>query len=163
MKRLFARLATVVAAVPLVLGSVTGSAQAGDTTIRGCYGVGVVVCDLTITINAPIGVESYQTYIPVCAGTCTTVPVTFVRTTPGEPTQLCYRYSDFYGNVSSYCATGGGNPLDDIVDIEDVPVEELVDYARGTVYELREQIKDADACEIAVGVLNALGFDVQCA
>ena len=171
MKRLFARLATVLAAAPLLMGTVAGSAHAGDTTIPGCYGAGVVVCNLTISIGAPIGVGTYQTTIPVCAGTCRDVPVTLVGTTPGEPARACYRYSDYYGNVSSYCAVGGGGGGGGVVEyvqetIDNLNLEDLYYEIQDAVARLEDRIRDllgdVDVCLLLSRAVAPLGMEVQC-
>lgn len=162
MKRVLARLATVAAAIGLVAAAAPGAAQAGTTTVPGCYGVGVVVCDLTIRIGAPIGVESYQTTLPVCAGTCTYVPVTLVRTTAGEPTAACYSYKDLAGNVYGECFTdggGGGGIVEDVQRIVDgldleAKLQRLVDR-------INDLIGDGDACARINRLLYELGVNAE--
>ncbi|HVF04234.1 MAG TPA: hypothetical protein VNA20_05285 [Frankiaceae bacterium] len=172
MKRALARLATVAATIPLLVGAAAGASHAGDTTVPGCYGAGFVVCDLTITIGAPIGVETYNTTFPICAGTCVDVPLTMVGTTSGEPTEACYQYSDRNGNVVArecFAGGGGGGGLVDTVreiveGIDLGPVLEDVEVAvNKVIYRIQELIGDADVCAAIYRTFDQLGYDVQCA
>lgn len=107
MKRTLKRIAAVVVALPLAVGLSAGSANASHTvTVPGCFGAGspsLVICNLTVKVGVPAGAETYQTTIPVCAGTCQNVPVTLVRTTAGEPTQVCYSYNTLGGPTVTTC------------------------------------------------------------
>lgn len=82
-----ARLA-VAAALPLALSSVSGAA-AEDVTVDGCYGVAVIVCDPTVHVSSPVKLQRYTMTVPVCAGTCTYVPVPMYRTVDGGSPYLC--------------------------------------------------------------------------
>ena len=105
MNRILARAATLAAAGLLATVAVAGSAQADPITVNvpGCWGAGTtVVCDLTITVNAP-SVAPKTTYVPVCLGTCQTVPVTTVSANT-KTTNVCYSYVDGWGQTFSDCA-----------------------------------------------------------
>ncbi|HVF04235.1 MAG TPA: hypothetical protein VNA20_05290 [Frankiaceae bacterium] len=107
MKRTLKRIAAVVVALPLAVGVAGGTANASHSvTVPGCFGGGTsntVICNLTVTIGVPLGAETYQTTVPVCAGTCQNVPVTLVRTKPGEPAVVCYKYTRLNGTTVSAC------------------------------------------------------------
>ena len=107
MKRTLSRLLTMAVALPLAATIGTGTASANHSvTVPGCYGAGTsgtVICNLTVTVGVPVGAETYQTTVPVCAGTCQQVPVTLARTTPGEPTRVCYSYNTLGGLPQTTC------------------------------------------------------------
>jgi hypothetical protein len=99
------RLATVLLAAPLALAATTGAAHATSVTVPGCYGAGTaIVCNLTVTVGVPAGVETYETSVPVCVGTCMDVPLTLVRRTSGDPLQVCVSYTTYGGSYVSTCA-----------------------------------------------------------
>lgn len=94
-------------AAAALVAATAAPAAATEVTVPGCYGAVVVACDITIEVGLPVGVETYQTEVPVCAGTCTDVPVTLVRTTSGDPTQVCVSYENRSGaEVFRNCGPG---------------------------------------------------------
>ena len=104
MLRMLAR-GTLAAAV-LVTVPLAGTASA-DVTVPGCYGAATVVyCDPTVTATVPYTVESYETTVPVCAGTCYDVPVTLLSLEQtGAPLAVCAtRYSQA-GVPTTTCAS----------------------------------------------------------
>jgi hypothetical protein len=105
MPRLMTRLATVLLAAPLALAATAGAAHATSVTVPGCYGASTAIfCNVTVTVGVPAGVETYTTTIPVCVGTCQDVPLTLVRTTSGDPLQVCVSYTTYSGSYVSDCA-----------------------------------------------------------
>lgn len=140
MPRLLHRVAATLLALPLAALVGTPAAHADDVTVPGCYGVSVVVCDPTVSYGLPVGVETYQTEIPVCAGSCQYVRVTLVRTAAGEPFQVCASYESLSGSVTSRCATvpDTADLVQDVLDIvrnllEDVDVNEILQNLGETV------------------------------
>lgn len=92
-------------AVPVVLGAVPAYAE--DVTVPGCYGAGdAIVCNLTVTYTGVPGVEFYSETVPVCAGTCYDVPVTFVRADFSEAFRVCASWTDGAGNPQGTCDPG---------------------------------------------------------
>jgi uncharacterized membrane protein len=67
-------------------------------TQDGCYGVGVAVCDPSIS-SRPYTTSSVK--VPVCAGTCTDVSVPIVKPN-GQP--LCVSYEDRNGTAQDICS-----------------------------------------------------------
>jgi hypothetical protein len=76
-----ARLRRVLATASLSAAFVAGAtmvaapAEATTKTVSGCFGVVVIYCDPTVEYVLPFAVGTTTTTIPVCAGTCTDVPV----------------------------------------------------------------------------------------
>lgn len=133
MKRTFARVATTLLAAPLLAAGVAGTAQAESVTVPGCWGAttSAIVCNPTVTYTVPVGVTTYETVVPVCAGTCVDVPVTLVTTTPGQPLSTCVSWTDRAGNPSSRCVDN--DDVDGAIDL----VTGLADSVRtGTANEI---------------------------
>ena len=141
MKRLVSRLATLAIAVPLTLAAVAGSAQANHvgTTVPGCYGGGTnatVVCNFTVSVGNPYATYKYTQQVPICAGTCSYVPVTLYGvTSTGEQLNVCYSYTNGSGTLFSDCvdtADAGAilDEVDRIVDENLYVVRELVAEVR---------------------------------
>lgn len=116
MKRLFARVAATLLVAPLLTTAVPTSAQAVDVTIPGCYGASTAVyCDITLSIPAPYTVETYNTTVPVCAGTCTDVPVTLVRLkSTGDDLAICVTWENRSGYPAGGVCTNSLDPIDPI-------------------------------------------------
>lgn len=115
MKRVLTRLATTMLAAPLALATLAAPAQAEDLLLLpGCYGAGsAIYCDVTVTV--PVPVETYSTTIPVCAGTCTDVPVTLVRRDTNEEIVICATWTNRAGYPSGVCTTSlDPQPIDPI-------------------------------------------------
>lgn len=115
MKRVLTRLATTLLAAPLALTTLAAPAQASTgVTLPGCYGAGsAVYCDVTVTI--PVPVEVYETSVPVCAGTCTDVPVTLARLDRDEEIVICATWTNRAGYPSGVCTTSlDPQPIDPI-------------------------------------------------
>ena len=90
-----ARLAA--AALPFPLLFAATPAHADDVTLSGCWGAGVIVCDVSVEYGELPGIERYTTTVPVCAGSCTYVPVTL------------YRLDDLDGSLGPICVTYQSN------------------------------------------------------
>jgi hypothetical protein len=152
MKRLLARASTILLSAALGVAATTGAAEAGTITLlRGCYGVeGTIVCDPTLTYGIPAGAETYQDTLHVCAGTCTDVPVTLVRTTSGDPLLVCVTYKNEAGTVTSRCADP--TVVDPYVDL----IVELVENA-GPIVENVIQNATTRVCQVLDN------FDIYCA
>jgi hypothetical protein len=87
------RAALVLAVVPLVLA--TGASHA-DPLLPGCWGAGSeIVCDVSAS---GVGIDSDS--VPVCAGTCTNVPVPSLDT----GSDICVTYTTQSGSPRSACA-----------------------------------------------------------
>jgi hypothetical protein len=72
------RVATVATLSTALIGLATTAAapaSATSKTVTGCFGVVVVYCDPTVEYVLPFTVGTTTTTVPVCAGTCTDVPV----------------------------------------------------------------------------------------
>lgn len=109
LRRALARAAAVLLAVPAALALST-PAQADPIEVDGCYGVAVVVCDPAIDVVLPVGLEPWSTTIPVCAGTCTDVPVDAYTVGTNDEPRVCVKTEDRNGNESRSCVplgTGG--------------------------------------------------------
>lgn len=92
--------ACTVAAGALLCSPVT--AAAADPTLPGCYGAATaIVCNVTVDVRLPYAVGTTQTTVPVCAGTCTDVPVTLVQATATWPGEVCVSYTDRSGTQQS--------------------------------------------------------------
>jgi hypothetical protein len=121
-------LTRVVAASALAVAALAVPASAGSKTIPGCYGASsVIVCDPTVSWGVPVGVETYETTVPVCAGTCQDVPVTLVRRTSGEPLAVCATWTDRNGYPGGTCVDGV--LVDEVLTL----TADEVDYARQVV------------------------------
>lgn len=134
MNRLVLRLATVAATVPFALGATALTAHATESInlLPGCYGAGAaVICDVTVTAGVPAGVGTYQTTVPVCAGTCTYVPVTLVTVTGGDPLLLCVSYHTLTGPVVSECVDE--TTVDGVVDTAVTVAENAIALAEQRV------------------------------
>lgn len=134
------RAATLVAATPLLVAAVSGTSQAQTVTVPGCYGGGTnatIVCNLTITVGVPADVETYDTTVPVCLGTCQQVPVTLVRTAPGDPLLVCYSYTNGAGTPLGSCPVTQGAVDDLVADVSD-----LVDNAVQNVLQRVQDLLD---------------------
>ena len=108
MSRLVRRAATAALSLPLAFGAVLASAPAaqasGGVTVPGCYGVGIVICDPTVTYPEPVAVDKYTVIVPVCTGTCEYVKVTLVRvTTTGDPIVACGSFTSLSGQQTEVC------------------------------------------------------------
>lgn len=152
-----ARLAVVAATAPLAVGLAAGTASAETITLfEGCYGASsVIVCDGELSYTLPYDVESYQTTVPVCAGTCTNVPVTLFRTvSTGQPLALCFSRTSHAGVTTTTCTADVvgtvGALAEQVVDIIDnIDVEDLVrfeDCWGGTGWEIWIGNRRVDAC-----------------
>ena len=145
MKRTLSRVLTLAVALPLAIGAVSGSAHAEEIAkLPGCWGgvtPAAIVCNLTITAGVPYDVETYQTSVPVCAGTCQNVPVTLARTKPGEPLSVCYSYTNGAGVPVSNCVDQNDvNPLvDTAIELAQLVAQTVVD----AINELPEDVQDA--------------------
>jgi hypothetical protein len=82
----------------LLAGTVAvAPAGASTVTVPGCFGVGVIVCDPTLDYELPYRVTTTHTTIPVCAGTCTEVPLD-VPGVAAQPSHVCVTTEDRAGN-----------------------------------------------------------------
>ncbi len=84
-------------AAPLVVCFAAGPSWAEDVTVPGCYaGVSgqTTLCDPTVSYGTPYTVGTYQTQVPICAGSCTYVPMTWPWLAPGEGTKVCVTWID---------------------------------------------------------------------
>ena len=146
MKRTFARVALTLLATPVLAATVAGTAHAGSVTIPGCYGAtsNGIVCNPTVSYGVPLGVDTYEETIPVCAGTCVDVPVTLVRTAPGEPLLVCASWTDRAGNPASRCVDDGD------VDSTIATVDALADSVRESTANDVESLQYL--CDVAEGV-----------
>jgi hypothetical protein len=98
------RLATLLLGIPIAFA--TGAGTAGATTVPGCYGASTaIVCNPSADVGLPYGVETYEMTVPVCAGTCQDVPVTLVRTKPGQSYLVCTSYEDAAHVAHPSCVT----------------------------------------------------------
>lgn len=165
MKRILKRIAAIAVAVPLAVGLQAGAAQANHgVTVPGCYGAAFAVyCDVRITVGVPAGVGTYQTEIPVCAGTCVYVPVTWVTTTPGEPTSLCVSYRTLEGGYYSSCYDASTvDPwvqyVNDLINGLGPVVDSVVEIVRGII----ENLDPSQACYTVANVLSRYGIDIYC-
>lgn len=133
MKRLLSRLATTLLVAPLTVVAGSGAAEAVDVTVPGCYGAAsAVVCDATLSLPLPYTVETYETTIPVCAGTCRDVEVTLVRlVSTGDQLVVCATWQDRYGNQTGVCSN---DPVIDPID------PSVLDALRGAVADVYDNL-----------------------
>ena len=96
-----ARLAAVAVAGALAVPSTAVAAYEPPPIVKqivnGCYGVGIVVCDVNVT-SLPVELDSRT--VPVCAITCQDVTVP-VPTSSRE--DLCVGWTDDNGTPSEVC------------------------------------------------------------
>lgn len=123
MRRTLARLASLLVAVPLA-ATLGAPAASADVTVPGCYGVAVVVCEPTVDVGLPAGIELYEENVPICAGSCQYVRVTLVRFGAGEPLHACVSYRSLSGTTTVRCADpdsvipGVQETLDQLVTVD---------------------------------------------
>jgi len=100
----------------LLLGAVTiGAAPASaDVTVPGCFGAVVVYCDPTVATG--YDVETYDTTVPVCAGTCVDVPVKFVRVTGSGSSLVCVTLTPRGGTPQTTCDEQVSGAVSDYVN-----------------------------------------------
>lgn len=121
------------------------------TTVPGCYGAVVLICDVTVTVTLPGLVETYSDEVPVCAGACYDIPVTLVRSAPGAPGSICVSYENRDGEVVfNNCRAIVVPTIPDIPEIPDVNVNDLMD-------EVVEIVWDRVLCQVP-----AFENNVQC-
>lgn len=89
-------------AAAAAVAAVAAPAASADNVIienlrKGCYGVGVVVCNPHVT-QFPVGLDS--TSVPVCVRTCTAVDVPVPA---GNGEGLCVAWSDQNGSTTELC------------------------------------------------------------
>lgn len=93
-------LAVLGAVVAVPLATATPAAADEVTVLPGCWGAATAIyCDVKVEYTLPYDVDTYTTTVPVCAGTCTDVPVTLVSATPQESPQVCLSYENRAGAV----------------------------------------------------------------
>lgn len=94
----------LVAAATLPFLALPVTAHADGVTVPGCFGAAsAIICDPTVEYVLPLDVTTYQTSVPVCAGSCYDIPVTLVRSNPVTNPHVCFSYADRSGNVTSTC------------------------------------------------------------
>lgn len=166
MKRALKRIATAAVALPLAVGLGAGTANASQSvTVPGCYGGGTnatVVCDLTISVGVPAGVETYQTTVPVCIGTCQYVPVTLARVTSGDPVQVCYSYRTLSGTTTGSCFSGSS--ADPWINFVLQAVENAINTVNDTINTVGDRVNYYyyRTCYIVNNVLDDFGAQIYC-
>lgn len=101
------RIALLLTALPLAIVAGAGPASAHDVDVPGCYGGGsgqTTLCDVTVHAGTPYHVETYQTTVPLCAGSCQYVPVTMPWFAPGDGTEVCVSWLDGNGSTGGTCS-----------------------------------------------------------
>ena len=118
--------------------------------------MGVVVCDPTVEFA---GVQTYQTDLPVCAGSCIYVPLTFVGTGSDQPLHVCVSYRNMSGGVTRECAAvpATGDLQTTVRNLVLDATGQLPD-ARDTAQAVRDFLEQ-DAGGVVSGVLGVVCAD----
>jgi len=96
-RRCTTTLALLVTTLGAALG-LAGPASADVVQIPGCYGVGIVLCDITVSVDTPAEITGFTTIdVPVCVQTCQTLHVPVPTLATNLNGSICVTANDLSG------------------------------------------------------------------